>query len=266
MAHLPPLLLPLGPPGDGAGEGGAPPRKKAKTEKDPNLIKFKAHKATEYRQLSNLFGPVEFGFQAVKFREGSGVYEYLITLMNMPREHWTEATFDEEATRLKIGEKNESWTMRNASGSPIDFAVGLFAQGCSGLAYKQSDTFTARLQAIFKWYEQRFGTPCPAAADFQAGMANPAATKAAERRASGMKRWQERWVKGELPNAEKDVLLKNLLRDKFRREPYHSLLLSTGEKRLGEQDNRAGRVDRYTIGGGNVLGTLLEEVRAELRA
>ena len=67
MAQLPPLLFPLGPPGDGAGEGGAPPRKKAKTEQDPNLIKFKAHKATEYRLLSNLFGPVEFGFQAVKF-------------------------------------------------------------------------------------------------------------------------------------------------------------------------------------------------------
>ena len=81
-----------------------------------------------------------------------------------------------------------------------------------------------------------------------------------------MMRWQERWVKEELKDAEKDALLKTLLRDKFRREPYHSLLLSTGEKRLGEQDNRGGRVDRYTHGGGNVLGTLLEEVRAELRA
>ena len=91
MAQLPALLFPLGPPGDGAGEGGEPPRKKAKAEQDPNLIRFKAHKATEYRQLSNLFGGVEFGFQAVKFKEGSGVYEYLMVMMSAPREHWTEA-------------------------------------------------------------------------------------------------------------------------------------------------------------------------------
>lgn len=71
-------------------------------------------------------------------------------------------------------------------------------------------------------------------------------------------------MKNELPDVQKDLLLKDLLRDKFRREPYRSLLLSTGDKRLGEHNNR-GKVDRYTIDGGNVLGTLLEEVRAELR-
>ena len=193
------------------------------------------------------------------------MYEYLITLMNMPREHWTEATFQQEFERIDAGDNYASWILHDASGSPVDFAIGALAQRCSGLAYKQSDTFANRLKAIFRWYEDYFREPCPAAATFQAGMANPAAKKVAEKRVSGLKLWQERWVNEELPDAQKDALLKGLLRDKFRREPYQILLLSTGEKRLGEHNNR-GKVDRYTIDGGNVLGTLLEEVRAELRA
>lgn len=268
MARIPPLLFPLGPPKDDGEGNDGPPQKKAKAEQDPNVIKFKATSppsAQRWRQLSNLFGGVEFGFQAVKFKEGSGVYEYLMVMMNMPREHWTEATFQQEFERIHAGKDYASWILRDASGNAVDFAIGALAQRCSGLAYKQSDTFTARLQAIFKWYEERFGEPCPAAADFAVGMANPAATKAAEKRASGLKQWQERWVKNELPGVQKDLLLKDLLRDKFRREPYRSLLFSTGDKRLGEHNNRGGKVDRYTIDGGNVLGTLLEEVRAELR-
>lgn len=268
MAQLPPLLLPLGPPKDDGEGGGEPPRKKAKKERDDNLIKFKAispPSAQRWRQLSNLFGGVEFGFQAVKFKQRSGVYEYLMVMMNMPREHWTEATFQREFDRIRAGNDYASWILRDASGNAVDFAIGALAQRCSGLAYKESDTFATRLQAMFKWYEERFGEPCPAATDFAAGMANPAATKAAEKRASGLKQWQQRWVKDELPDVQKDLLLKDLLRDKFRREPYHSLLLSTGDKRLGEHNNRGGKVDRYTIDGGNVLGTLLEQVRAELR-
>ena len=269
MAQLPPLLLPPGPPGDGAGDGGAPPRKKAKTEQDPNVIKFKAlspPSAQRWRQLSNLFGDVEFGFQGVKFKEGSGVYEYLVTMMNMPREHWTEATFQQEFEAIHAGNDYASWILHDASGNAVDFAIGALAQRCSGLAYRQSDTFADRLKGIFHWYEEYFREPCPAAATFQAGMANPAAKKAAEKRASGLKHWQERWVNEELPDAQKDALLKTLLSDKFRREPYRTLLLSTGEKKIGEHNNRGGKVDRYTIDGGNVLGTLLEEVRAELRA
>ena len=226
MAQYPPLNLPL------------PAAKKQRVE-DDGPIGFKGFLNTEWRQLSNLFGGVEFSFQMVKFRRGSGVREYLEAMKDV---QWTRTTFTAEFESMG-GNKAESWMILDAAGNMTDVASGILAQFCSGIAYKQTDTFRKRLNII----RTRMNPPQPPLKE------------------RDMTTWQAEYVLPELADDEKDELLYKLLLVKFEKEPYKSLLLRTGKRDIGENDNRAGRTDRYTKGGGNVLGTLLKDVREELR-
>lgn len=62
-------------------------------------------------------------------------------------------------------------------------------------------------------------------------------------------------------NEKKDFMLQ-CLKQKYSSEPYKSLLLSTGNKKIHEKPMR-GSGDLWTYPGNNLLGTLLEKVRDE---
>lgn len=62
---------------------------------------------------------------------------------------------------------------------------------------------------------------------------------------------------------KKEFMLKCLI-EKYNSEPYKSLLLSTGNKKIHEKPMR-GSGDLWTHPGSNLLGTLLEIVRDEIR-
>ena len=70
-------------------------------------------------------------------------------------------------------------------------------------------------------------------------------------------------INKELNLDEKKEFMLKCLRDKYSSEPYKSLLLSTGDKKLHEKPMR-GSGDLWTYPGGNLLGKLLEIVREEL--
>lgn len=70
-------------------------------------------------------------------------------------------------------------------------------------------------------------------------------------------------INKELNLDEKKEFMLKCLREKYNSEPYKSLLLSTGDKKLHEKPMR-GSGDLWTYPGGNLLGKLLEIVREEL--
>lgn len=61
---------------------------------------------------------------------------------------------------------------------------------------------------------------------------------------------------------KKEFMLKCLI-EKYNSEPYKSLLLSTGNKKIHEKPMR-GSGDLWTHPGGNLLGTLLEIIRDQI--
>lgn len=66
----------------------------------------------------------------------------------------------------------------------------------------------------------------------------------------------------ELSDVAKKSKMKKCLRKKYSMEPYRSLLLSTGSRELHEKPIRRG--NNWTLPGGDWLGQLLMEIRAEI--
>lgn len=69
----------------------------------------------------------------------------------------------------------------------------------------------------------------------------------------------------ELSDGDKRLFMKECLRKKYSMEPYRTLLLNTGSAELHEKPIR-GSGNSWTLPGGDWLGQLLMEVRAEVVA
>ena len=226
----------------------------AKRQKtDESDLYIKAYKKSPFRQLSNLFGPVEWHFQAAKFKPGSVVREWLEA--NATRE-WTVKEFDEARVSMRHDGKLESYVAEDGA-----VASGLLAQMCS-LIVRNPTSVDARTRLAFV-----LGTPRMSATEAEA--------------------WVATHVNAELSDAAKDELLLTLLREKFQIPKYRTLLLRTGTRTLHEARGR-GAPNRYEFHplteaqrrenaalvasgaeakwseGGDVLGKLLAVVRSEL--
>lgn len=222
-------------------------RRKGKQAQVPETILFKAHVSSPYQLLSNLFGNVEAQFQRVKFRQGSGVREFLDYLAE---EELSEERFCHLFEELDAGGNVESYTV-TAFDDPARklFAVGILAKATSIVAYSDSQLALMRLHKIRQWHAARQGEEKP-----------KRVSKAT------LRDWQKEHVVTELKWPEKEKLLNDLLFWKFRKEPYKKVLLSTGSATLGERDDRGGRSTPYTISGGNLVGRILMKHRAKLQA
>lgn len=232
---------------------GPPASKRQKT--DGGDVYFKAFKPGPFRQLSNLFGPVEWKFQEVKFREGSGVREWL--LANADRE-WSVAEFDAARKSMQHDGKLKSYVAEDGT-----VASGLLAQMCSLIARNPSSR-DARKRLAFILGRAEGSMPVAEAEE-----------------------WVRENVNPELSEAQKDELMLRLLREKFAIPKYSVLLLSTEDRTLHEARGR-GCPNRYEFHplsdsqrrenealvadglppnwseGGDVLGTLMTRVRGEL--
>ena len=227
------------------------PAKRQKTD----AIFFKAYKNGEFRKLSNLFGPVEWKFQLVKFRVGSGVREWMES--NAYRQ-WTTPEFEAELKSLDSGLNAKSYI--SSDGEP---AAGFLPKLVSGIVRNPSSLpYRKRLAVVLKL--PKVMTPSEASA------------------------WVAANVLPEIPNEAKDALMLNLLREKFNIPKYGQLLLSTGNSVLHEAA-RGGNPNRYEFHplsderslenaaleaaglalkwseGGDVLGKLMTMVREELK-
>ena len=225
--------------------------------KREDAVYFKAFKGGEYRKLSNLFGPVEWKFQAAKFKVGSGVREWLIE--NGSKE-WTETEFDVARQAMKASGKLESYIASDG-----EVAAGLLAQMCSLIVRNPvSPIARARLRYILKMDK----------------------TMSEEH----AKAWVKDNVMDELSNDDKDKLMLLLLRDKFQIEKYKTLLMKTGDLPLHESAAGRGAPNRYEFQplsdkqsyeneelvasgkdpkwseGGDALGKMMMIVRSEVRS
>jgi hypothetical protein len=226
-----------------------------KRQKTAGVIYFKAYKKGQFRQLSNLFGPVEWEFQAAKFKQGSGVNEWLIA--NSMKE-WSVEEFDTVRKVMKHDGKLASYVAEDGT-----VASGLLAQMCS-LIVRNPASPDARKRLSFILGKGQTTMPV-----------------------SEAEAWVRDNVNPELSDTNKDALLLELLRKKFTIPKYHSLLLSTGSVVLHEARGR-GAPNRYEFHpltesqrsendslvveglapkwseGGDALGKLMMIVRAEL--
>lgn len=231
--------------------------KKPKKRKREGGIYFKAYVNSPFRKLSNLFGPVEWKFQAEKFKPGSGVREWL--LQNATKE-WKLEELQEFDEARKAMNHTGRWESYVASDGEI--ASGLLAKMCSVIASNPtSKDAPKRLQYILKTQFDK--------------------AKAEE--------WAAANVNEELGDAQKKELLKNLLFEKFKIPKYRELLLKTGDIELHEAKGQ-GPPNWYEYEplseeqklenerlislneppkwkeGGDVMGTLLMQVREEIMA
>lgn len=214
---------------------------------------FKAYKSGEFRELSNLFGPVEWAYQRHKFKEGSAVFNWLLEGERKTREdEWDESTFDSARNGMKHDGKLASYTEQK-DGKKV-FATGLLAQMTSLIA-KTPESTLARHRLAFI-----LGTTGPVSKEF-------------------MNAWHSENVKPQLSDEEKLRLMKQLLHDKYTtNENYKNLLLSTHERVLHEakgrgapgfweyQDLSEEKIAKGFSSGGDWLGKLIMTVRQELTA
>jgi hypothetical protein len=218
-------------------------------------IFFKAYRKGQFRQLSNLFGPVEWQFQAAKFKEGSVVREWLL---DNAHKEWSKDEFDAARLRMKHDGKLESYVAEDG----FTVASGLLAQMCSLIA-RNHESVDARHRLAFIL-----------------GKATIVTTAEAEA-------WVRDHVNPELIDTAKDELLLRLLREKFAIPKYRELLKSTENTTLHEARGRRAP-NRYEFHpltdaqrrqnealvadgsepkwseGGDVLGKLMMQVRSEL--
>ena len=187
--------------------GDAPAPKRQKTDN----VYFKAFKEGPFRQLSNLFGPVEWRFQAVKFKEGSEVREWLLAGAD---KKWSKMEFDAVRESMQHNGKLKSYVDKDDT-----VASGLLAQMCSLIARNPSN-LDARKRLAFILQQETVLKPADAEA------------------------WNREHVKPELSDEEKDELMLKLLHEKFAIPAYRLLLLRTEDCILHEAKGR-GAPNRY---------------------
>lgn len=222
---------------------------KRSRDDEPREIYFKAYMSGPYRRLSNLFGPVEWGFQMVKFKEGCAVWTFM-----RDRRDWTR----EEFTKIFQALYKKDKTDKSGSNSYIDpisgeIATGIIPKLLSAIAKppgKSVDDARKRLAVVL-------GKPVTAVE---------------------LEAWRVENVMPEISNDEKDVLMMKLLKEKFAIPTYKDLLLQTGNATLHEQTGRGppnryewqqkpltpAEIEKGFTRGGDVLGKLMMRVRSEI--
>lgn len=218
---------------------------------DQPEIYFKAFRPGEFRQLSNLFGPVEWKYQQAKFKEGSEVYNFLEkgyqkTLANK----FTLSEF--EATLKAMGHGGE---VKSYVDSDNKLATGLIAQMTSVIAKNpESELARKRLKYII-------------------GLEKTSDEKILA------KDWHKKNVNKVLTDEEANELMLTLLREKYENEEYKNLLLKSGKRILHEGKGRGApnkwewqakplsseNVAKGFTRGGDELGKLLTQVRTEIQ-
>ena len=209
-------------------------------------IYFKAYKPGRYRELSNLFGPVEWAYQRAKFKEGSLVYSWLTEGEEKSRARtWTRGEFDAARAAMKHTGKSDSYVTPDGY-----IAAGLLAQFTSQIA-KDPTSLLAR-QRLAHIYGRKFSE------------------KDAEQ-------WHAQNVNPPLSDEDKYAFMLQLLRDKYSTDEYNrNLLISTGSLTLHEARGRGAPGDwayqpltekgkeKGFDEGKDWLGQLLMKVRGEL--
>lgn len=222
---------------------------------DQPEIYFKAFRPGEFRQLSNLFGPVEWKYQQAKFKEGSEVYNFLEkgyqkTLAKTLANKFTFSEFEATLKAMGHGGKVESYVDKDSDNK---LATGLIAQMTSLIA-KNPESALAR---------QRL--------KYIIGLASDEILP---------KDWHEKNVNKVLTEKEANELMLRLLREKYEKnEEYKNLLLKSGKRILHEGKGRGAPnkwewqekplssedVAKGRTRGGDELGRLLTQVRTEIQ-
>ena len=208
-------------------------------------IFFSAYRRGAHRQLSNLFGKVEWAYQMHKFRTGSSVHTWLAQGLAQ--------TFSlNEFDRVRQSMRHPGTLASYVHGS--DFAEGLLAQLTSIIAQRPT-ALLARQRLSYIMGDTR--------------------TMSGEEAMA----WHRKNVVPELTNAEKDAILQAAIFKKFCQPKFFDLLVATGDKQLHEAKGR-GRPNRYQYhvvtrvdaqgtthvasSGGDIMGRMLMRVRDEL--
>lgn len=231
----------------------------------PPPIFFKAYLNSPWRKLSNLFGPVEWMYQQTKFKPESAVHQWLQMGLGMERnQQWdgdVGGNFDEARKRFFHDGQLASYVT-----SDKQVASGLLAQQTSQIAKNPpgSDLARKRLthirRAMKEWNLPRYMTQ------------------------NEMDAWHAENVNGVATAEQTQARMLEFLRVKYK-DPkyadrgYADLLLSTGDSAIHELAAGRGRPSLWEykeltdaqraagyVSGGDLLGRLLTQVRAELRA
>lgn len=228
-----------------------------KRERDAeSAVTFKACSNGDFRKLSNLFGPVEWLYQQTKFHTESAVFKYLAWGLALELAGlWTGdpgGNFDAE--RIALGHGGQLRSYVAPDGQP---ASGLLAQHTSLIAKNPASPearkrLTHIRRRVDDWAEERTMTPAE------------------------MKEWYAKNVNEIAPAEQTRASMLQFLREKFSNPKYAHLLRCTGTRDLHERPGRgrpslwefvelteAQRAKGYESGG-DLLGILLTEVRAEL--
>ena len=179
-----------------------------------------------FQGLSNLMGGAEFDYMGARFPQ-QAMKALFESLKNCDRETFLEW--------LQILQPGKKWTRAKLAfwftpeGEPIR---GILAQLLGSMVRRKADELTPTSKRRQKAVREKLGL---------------AAIEVAV----------------ELPDDDKKALMKECLLKKYSDEPYRSLLLSTGSAELHEKPIRGGG-NSWTSPGGDWLGQLLMEVRADL--
>lgn len=219
---------------------------RAVPRRDDSPIMFKAYINGDFRKLSNLFGPVEWKYQQTKFKPGSAVYKYLQEgLEKELNGQWqSNVGGDFDTDRKALGHDGKFASYVAPDGTP---ATGLLAQQTSVIARNPgSDNARKRLTFIRRemgeWTAPRYMKTSEVAA------------------------WNAANVNAAVDNDTAEKRMLEFLREKYEIPEYARLLLSTGEREIHEAPTgRGGRPGLWEYGGGDLLGKLLTQVRAELQ-
>lgn len=194
---------------------------------------------SQYRLLSNFFGGVECCFMADRFHN-KAVANTIRSFANVDEER-----FRELFKKLFPKGTPESWIIRTPEvlaqfppGTPSVPVTGILAKLVGGLhKLKEGGKKPAKM-----WRDR---------GQALALLADVSYTEVKD-------------MKGVLEWDEKSDLMLKCLREKYKTEPYHTLLLSTGDAALHESPGRS--QNDWTFPGRDLLGQLLMKVRSELRS
>ena len=201
------------------------PKSEAKARLETFTFNSKSFK-NGYQGLSNLVGGAEFDYMGARFPQ-QAMKDLFESLKNCDTKTFLEW--------LRILQPGKKWTPAKLKywftpdGEPIR---GILAQLLGSMVRRKSGKFTPASKRRQKVVCEKLGL---------------AAIEIAP----------------ELPGGEKRRFMKECLRKKYSLEPYRSLLLDTGSGELHEKPIR-GHGNNWTLPGGDWLGQLLMEVRAEI--
>lgn len=231
----------------------------------PSTISFKAYFNNEWRELSNLFGSVEWRFQQTKFREGSAVWEWL---NQGSQKNWTFEEFhtvrvslfenrskkmtDEEYLQF-VKKRSQSWVKfddpKATDKTPQNIAHGVLAQSTSIIVRNLDAEPSKSLEA-----RRRL--------NYILGVEGSMDVEDA-------KEWHSQNVYKLLPQPLYDMaailMMRKFVRDKFQNDTYRELLLRTEKSVLSEAARGNGNLWSAGTDGQEWLGKLLMNIRDELK-